>query len=110
MKKRGAHGIITLGKKFKSMDDNGDGTLCYEEFKKAMNEMKFNEGEMQALFRFFDADCNGCISYNEFITGLRGELNDRRKELVFMAYKVSQLLSIINLQLIILMLIHNLLI
>eukprot|EP00210_Caulerpa_lentillifera_P001281 g1235.t1 len=70
------------------MDDNGSGSLDYGEFKKALSEMGFNEGEYQALFRFFDRDCNGTISYDEFITGLRGELNERRKELVFMAYKV----------------------
>lgn len=64
----------------------------YEEFKKAMKEMKFDEGELQALFRFFDRDCNGYISYDEFITGLRGQLNQRRRELVFMAYKVIALL------------------
>lgn len=65
----------------------------YEEFKKAMKEMKFDEGNLQALFRFFDSDCNGFISYNEFITGLRGQLNDRRRELVFMAYKVCSLVE-----------------
>lgn len=63
----------------------------FGEFKKAMKEMKFDEGNLQALFRFFDRDCNGFISYDEFITGLRGQLNDRRKELVFMAYKACSL-------------------
>eukprot|EP00210_Caulerpa_lentillifera_P008664 g8263.t1 len=88
LKQRGTHGIVSLGRKFKSMDDNGSGSLDYGEFKKALREMDFDEGEYQALFRFFDRDCNGSISYDEFITGLRGELNERRKELVFMAYKV----------------------
>lgn len=88
LKKRGCHGIITLGKKFRSMDDDSSGSLSYEEFKKAMKEMDFVEGELQSLFRFFDRDCNGFISYDEFITGLRGDLNPRRRELVFMAYKV----------------------
>ena len=27
LKKRGTHGIITLGRKFKSMDDDGSGSL-----------------------------------------------------------------------------------
>jgi len=88
LKKRGTHGIITLGRKFKSMDDDNSGSLDYMEFKKAMKEMEFNEGETQALFRFFDRDCNGFLSYDEFITGLRGSLNERRQELVFMAFKV----------------------
>ncbi|GMH40180.1 hypothetical protein BSKO_08084 [Bryopsis sp. KO-2023] len=88
LKKRGCHGIITLGRKFKSMDDDGSGSLCYVEFTKAMKEMGFDEGELQALFRFFDRDCNGYISYDEFITGLRGDLNERRKKLVFLAYGV----------------------
>ena len=62
--------------------------LDYSEFRKAMKEMEFNESETQALFRFFDRDCNGYISHDEFITGLRGTLNDRRRNLVFMAFKV----------------------
>lgn len=53
-----------------------------------MVEMQFNESESQALFRFFDRDCNGYLSYDEFINGLRGTLNERRKNLVFMAFKV----------------------
>jgi len=60
----------------------------YAEFKKAMGEMDFNEGEYSALFRFFDRDCNGFISHNEFITGLRGSLNERRRDLVFQAFAV----------------------
>lgn len=34
LKLRGTHGIITLGKKFKSIDDDGDKKISMEEFRK----------------------------------------------------------------------------
>jgi hypothetical protein len=57
LKQRGTHGIITLGKKFKSMDDCGNGQLSFEEFRKAMAEMSLPEPDVHRLFRAFDADC-----------------------------------------------------
>jgi Ca2+-binding EF-hand superfamily protein len=87
---RGTHGILALGKKFRSMDDSGDSLICFDEFKKACNEMKLGltEKQLTALFRYFDNDCSGKLSYDEFIGTLRGELNERRKKMVEMAYKV----------------------
>jgi histidinol dehydrogenase len=35
---RGARGIVGLSRKFKIMDDNGNGSLSMSEFKKAMKE------------------------------------------------------------------------
>lgn len=39
--------------------------------------------------RFFDADCSGYLSFDEFLVGLRGKLNPRRQEMVDLAFKVS---------------------
>lgn len=88
LKERGCHGIVSLGRRFRAMDDDGSKTLSYEEFSKAMRELTLVPSEIQALFRYFDGDCNGTITYDEFLTGLRGELNDRRKALVGLAYGV----------------------
>jgi len=38
--KRGTRGISSISKKFKIADDNGNGTLDKEEFKKAMNDFR----------------------------------------------------------------------
>ena len=37
---------------------------------------------MFALFNHFDEDKSGSISYDEFLIGVRGELNERREQLV----------------------------
>lgn len=90
LKARGSHGIVAIGKKFKSMDDNGNGMLCYDEFKKACKEMKLklSEADTSRIFRVFDADASGFITYDELLVGIRGVLNDRRKDMVGRAFKV----------------------
>ena len=40
------------------------------------------------MFEFFDADGNGNITYDEFLEGVRGEINEKRKELIMMAFDV----------------------
>lgn len=54
LKLRGTHGIISIGKRFRSMDDDNDRKLCYDEFKKACQEMKLGltEADMTRLFRW----------------------------------------------------------
>ncbi|KAG2433561.1 hypothetical protein HYH02_012678 [Chlamydomonas schloesseri] len=90
LKLRGTHGIISIGKKFRSMDDSGDRKLTYDEFKKALIEMKLglNEADMSRLFRHFDRDASGFVTFDELLLGLRGELNDRRLDMVKRCYKV----------------------
>lgn len=53
LKLRGTHGIITIGKKFQSMDDDNDRKISYAEFTKACREMKLalSEADMTRLFR-----------------------------------------------------------
>jgi hypothetical protein len=38
-----------------------------------------------AVFQYFDNDGSGTIDYDEFLVGVRGELNERRKALVQLA-------------------------
>jgi hypothetical protein len=38
LKKRGAHGILGLQRQFKIADDNGSGTLDFDEFSKAIRD------------------------------------------------------------------------
>jgi hypothetical protein len=74
LKARGAGtGFIGLQRKFRIMDDDGDGALSLGEFKKAMNEMNMNlqENELRMLFAQFDQDNSGKISFEEFVQGVR---------------------------------------
>ena len=82
---------------FKRLDVNGDGMLSMREFTDGMKELFGGGGggacelktfEIRALFQFFDTDCTGSISKEEFITGVRGQLNARRLQMVDDAFKV----------------------
>jgi Ca2+-binding EF-hand superfamily protein len=73
------------------MDDDGSGQLDMAEFKKGMKELKLAELSDKAiehLFRFFDREDSGTISYDEFLAGIRGVMNARRKALVDLAFNV----------------------
>jgi Ca2+-binding EF-hand superfamily protein len=88
--KRGARGIVGLSRKFKIMDDNGDGSLSREEFSKAMKECDINltQAEFDALFKYFDKDNSRDIDFEEFLQGLKGPMSDRRIDLIKQAFDV----------------------
>lgn len=54
------------------------------QFKQGLREtgVHVEEAHCQALFRTFDADCSGYISFDEFLSGVRPKMNERRSELV----------------------------
>jgi calcyphosin len=54
------------------------------QFKKGMREtgVKLEEEYCQALFRFFDGDCSGYVSFDEFMVGVRPTMNEQRTALV----------------------------
>ncbi|GMH50882.1 hypothetical protein TrRE_jg5132 [Triparma retinervis] len=88
IKKRGGGGMIGLSRKFKIMDDSGDGELQMAEFRKAMNEMDFdlNDKDLHKMFDHFDTDGGGTISYEEFVQGVRDPLSERRLNLIKLAF------------------------
>ena len=92
MAARGARGITGLSRRFRAADDSRNGSLCFEEFKKAITECAINLSEQvvflsffsksniivvfamqdfQNLFHHFDQDRSGSISFNEFLVTLR---------------------------------------
>ncbi|GMH63385.1 hypothetical protein TrLO_g12778, partial [Triparma laevis f. longispina] len=90
IKQRGGSGMVGLSRKFRIMDDSGDGELQFGEFKKAMKEMEFdlNDKDLHKVFDHFDADGGGTVSYEEFIQGIRDPLSERRINLINMAFEV----------------------
>jgi Ca2+-binding EF-hand superfamily protein len=116
LKSHGAIGISGLARKFRIMDDDGSGTLDFSEFRKGIKECgltTLSEKAMKHLFLYFgkfsvfffvlslcslfssisssfltDRDDSGNISYDEFLVGIRGVMNERRKSLVLMAFKI----------------------
>jgi Ca2+-binding EF-hand superfamily protein len=88
MAQRGARGIIGLKRIFKIMDDDNSGYLDTYEFNKALKDYRvnLNPEESQKLFSVFDLNGDGNISYDEFLRGVIGEMNQARKNLVKRAF------------------------
>lgn len=89
LQKRGAKGIIGLSRQFKIADDNGSGTLDFDEFRKAINDfaVEIDPQDVQGLFKTMDIDGSGEIDFNEFLRLIVGEMNQFRRNLVERAYR-----------------------
>jgi Ca2+-binding EF-hand superfamily protein len=71
------------------MDNSKNRKLDRNEFMWGLKENGhiLSSSEYERLFKFFDKNNDGTVDYDEFLRGLRGDLNDRRRELVHMAFK-----------------------
>ena len=74
---RGTRTIVGLGRTFKIFDDNGDKTLDRNEMLKAMTylRMGFDQDELKRTVLMFDRNSDGFVDYEEFLYGIRGEMN-----------------------------------
>lgn len=88
--KRGVRGIMSLRRSFMIADDNNDKTIDFAEFKKMIHDYRIpvDEKDVKALFNEFDSDKSGSISYDEFLRGVVGEMNDFRMNLAKKAFKI----------------------
>lgn len=84
LKKYGRNAVVNLSKLFRKADKNKSLTLCRSEFCWVLKEAGFNltKNEFDNIFRFFDKNCDDEISYKEFMTFVRGELNERRLAII----------------------------
>ena len=71
------------------MDNSGDRKMDRYEFMWGLKENghNLNPSEFERIFKYFDKNNDGKISYDEFLVGLRGDLNERRRGLVGLAFK-----------------------
>ena len=88
--RRGVRGIMSLRRSFMIADDNNDKTIDINEFKKFCHDYRVSveDKDLQTLFKEFDVDRSGSISYDEFLRGIIGEMNDFRLNLTKKAFKV----------------------
>ena len=70
------------------MDDDRSRDLDQYEFKKALRDFKvpIQERDIERLFNIFDRDRSGRIDYEEFLRGVRGEMNNSRRRLCERAF------------------------
>lgn len=88
--RRGNYGFRGLARSFRIMDDNKNGWLDKEDFKWGLWDygIQLVDEEFDTLMQAFDHDGDGHISFSEFIVTLRGDINERRRQLINMAYDV----------------------
>lgn len=72
------------------MDFNGNHKLDSQEFEQALAAFGIfpKKVELQALIKYYDTDGDGCIHYNEFLSGLKDDLSERRVNMVRKAFAV----------------------
>lgn len=70
------------------MDFNGNKSLDQSEFEQALSAFGLfpKKVELQALFKYYDINGDGSVGYEEFLNGLRDELNQRRQNIVLKAF------------------------
>merc|ERR1711988_617524 len=81
--------IRNLSRAFRSMDESDKGVLSKEQFERALGDchMYLNNQELETVMSHYDIRHDGTIAYEEFLTGMRGSLNARRKHIVGTLFK-----------------------
>lgn len=88
VQQKGGVGIRSLKHIFHRMDFNGSKGLDAGEFEQALAAFGLfpKKVELQALMKYYDINGDGKISFEEFLNGLRDDLNPRRKKMVMKAF------------------------
>jgi len=65
-------------------------TLNHEEFVKCIHDFRvgLNEADSLRLFAIYDSDQSGTVSYDEFLRGVVGEMNEFRANIAMKAFAI----------------------
>ncbi len=90
IQQKGGVGVRSLKRIFNQMDFNGNKRLDSSEFEQALAAFGIfpKKVELQALMKYYDVDGDGSISYDEFLSGLKDELSERRVNMVKKAFQI----------------------
>ncbi|KAL4465956.1 hypothetical protein ABPG74_004193 [Tetrahymena malaccensis] len=85
---RGTRGILSLGRLYRIIDDDGNRSISFNEFSKVCKDLRvgLNEQQVAQLFKLFDRDGSGSIDYDEFVRAVRGSMNKFRLDLVLAVF------------------------
>mmetsp|Transcript_42049 Transcript_42049/g.110968 ORF Transcript_42049/g.110968 Transcript_42049/m.110968 type:complete len:659 (-) Transcript_42049:93-2069(-) len=88
LKRGGSHGIQTLGRTFRIMDTNRNQQLSTEELEIGLGRfgLHMKPADLDLLMKAIDKNGTQTVSYDEFMVAIRGQINDRRKKLILMAF------------------------
>ena len=86
----GSNGIRSLGKLLAIMDNSGDKRLSRDELMYGLRDygISLTPTELEQVFFAFDRDRNGSVDIDEFLIAMKGDLNDRRRRLVNLAFDI----------------------
>ena len=86
--KRGRVNAHTIGAVFRELDANGNYLLEPAEFEKGLARFGLfpTKVQLQALFKYYDVNQDGKISYEEFLKAIREPLSGRRLDVVERAF------------------------
>jgi len=85
---KGCQGILSFGRVFKIMDDDGNRTLDFNEFKKGLRDygLILEPKEVKETFEAFDKDKSGNLDFDEFLIALRPPMSKARKNIIQQAF------------------------
>ena len=89
LSKKGLNNFIKMEGRCRELDENNEQELDMKLFNQICKEFDFglNDEDIEELFVSFDKEETGMINYDDFIRILRGELNEKRKDLVQNVFK-----------------------
>jgi Ca2+-binding EF-hand superfamily protein len=89
----GVSSLKGLGLQFRLLDSDGTQSLSRAELELGLDKfmrgfgVHLSKAEVDELFKLFDADHSGSITYDEFLKGIRGTMGPERVELVKLAWR-----------------------
>jgi len=88
----GVSNLKSLGLQFRLLDSDGGGSLSRAELELGLDKfmrgfgVHLSKAEIDELFKLFDVDGSGSVTYDEFLKGIRGTMGPERVAMVKLAF------------------------